>query len=83
MSTLISVLDRIYFTRQIATMNAETVRERLQRICAENGGQAHWARQHGISPAYVSDVINGRREPGKIILAALSLEKIIDYRKAT
>jgi DNA-binding transcriptional regulator YdaS (Cro superfamily) len=42
--------------------------------------QAAWARSHGISPAYVSDVINGRREPGPAILDALGIERVVTYR---
>lgn len=43
--------------------------------------QAQWAREHGISPGYVNDVLNGRREPGKAILEALGLERVVSYRK--
>lgn len=43
--------------------------------------QTAWAKANGISPAYVSDVIAGRREPGKLILDALGLERVITYRK--
>lgn len=43
--------------------------------------QAEWARKHGVSPAYVSDVLAGRREPGKLVLDALGLERVITYRK--
>lgn len=41
--------------------------------------QIAWAKSHGVSPAYVSDVIAGRREPGKKILKALGLEKVVTY----
>lgn len=42
--------------------------------------QAQWAKKHGVSQTYVSDVINGRREPGKAILEALGLERVVTYR---
>jgi DNA-binding transcriptional regulator YdaS (Cro superfamily) len=42
--------------------------------------QAAWARSHNLSPAYVSDVINGRREPGPAILEALGIERVVSYR---
>lgn len=42
--------------------------------------QAAWAKANGISPAYVSDVIAGRREPGQKILDALGLERVTTYR---
>lgn len=44
------------------------------------GNQSAWAKANKISPAYVSDVIAGRREPGKKILSALGLERVVSYR---
>lgn len=41
--------------------------------------QASWAKANGISPAYVSDVIQGRREPGEKILKALGLKRVVSY----
>jgi len=41
--------------------------------------QAAWAKSNGISPAYVSDVIQGRREPGEKILKALGLKRVVSY----
>lgn len=43
--------------------------------------QKDLADQLGVSPAYLSDVINGRREAGEKMLAALGLEKVVSYRK--
>ena len=54
----------------------------LKRRCASAGGQAAWAKAHDLSPAYVSDVLNGRREPGAGILRALGVERVISYRRA-
>jgi transcriptional regulator with XRE-family HTH domain len=45
--------------------------ELLRRACAKAGSQRAWARQHGVSVAYVSDVLRGRRDPGKSILAEI------------
>lgn len=46
-----------------------------------NGNQAAWARSHGFSPQYLSDVLKGRREPGEAILKALKVERVTTYRK--
>lgn len=62
-------------------MNTDTVRETLAKACAKAGCAADWAKANEISAAYVSDVLNGRKEPGEKILRALGLERIIDYRK--
>lgn len=47
----------------------------LREACAAAGGQTRWARQHGLSHAYVGDVIHSRRGPGDSILRALGLQK--------
>ena len=41
----------------------------LRRQCREAGGQSAWATANGVSPQYVCDVLNARREPGDMILA--------------
>lgn len=51
----------------------------LRKACMAAGGQSAWAEAHAMSPAYVSDVLNGRREPGAKILAALGLRKVVRY----
>lgn len=45
------------------------------------GNNAAWAKQNGVSASYVSDVLAGRREPGKLILDALGLERVVTYRR--
>lgn len=51
----------------------------IRSACREAGGQAAWAAANGMSAAYVSDVLNSRREPGPKVLAALGLRKIVRY----
>lgn len=43
--------------------------------------QTAWAKANGVSPAYVSDILAGRREPGKLVLDALGLERVVTYRR--
>ena len=38
-----------------------------------------WAARHSISPAYVSDVLRKKRNPGPSILKALNLVKVVAY----
>lgn len=54
------------------------VRRLLQKLCSECS-QKEFADQHGISPQYVHDVLNGRRMPGASILNALGLRKRVIY----
>ena len=42
---------------------------------AEAGSQRKFAREHGLSTGYVSLILNGRRQPGPKLLAALGLRK--------
>ena len=44
-----------------------------------NGNVSAWAKSHGMSAQYVSDVLQSRRGPGDAILAALGLEKVVTY----
>ncbi len=56
-------------------LSTEQVRDRLKDACDQAGSQAAWARRHGMSAAYLHDVINGRRGLGQRILDALGLER--------
>lgn len=51
----------------------------LTSRCREAGGQAAWARAHGVSPQFVSDCLNAVRDPGPSVLAALGLRKVTVY----
>ncbi len=53
--------------------------KRLREACKAAGGQAAWAARHALSPAYVSDVLNARRDPGDSILRALGMRKVVKY----
>ena len=43
------------------------------------GSQKDLAKKFGVSAQYVSDVLNGKREPGEAILEPLGLRKVIVY----
>jgi DNA-binding transcriptional regulator YdaS (Cro superfamily) len=63
-------------------MTADDVLALLARECEKAGSQSAWAKAHGLSAPYVSDVLKRRREPGRGILDALGIEKVVTYRKA-
>lgn len=63
-------------------MRLDQVLALLRRECEKAGGQAAWATAAGVSPAYVSDVLHGRRQPGDGILRHLALERVTMYRRA-
>ena len=56
-------------------LTTEDVVARLRDACALAGGNARWARRHGVSDVYVGDVLHSRRGPGDSILRALGLQK--------
>jgi DNA-binding transcriptional regulator YdaS (Cro superfamily) len=56
--------------------------EELQRI-VDAGSQTEAAKSLGISPQYLSDVLLGRRAPGKKILAALGLQRRMVYERVS
>lgn len=56
------------------------VHRRLAAACKKAGSQKAWAEAHGLSAAYVCDVLSARREPGQSILDALGLVRIVRYR---
>ena len=60
-------------------MDVDEVRKLLKDECERCGGQAVWATRSGLSPAYVSDTLNYRRDPGPAIVLALGLKKIVTY----
>lgn len=65
-------------------MTADDVRKLLTKACEAHraiGGQKAWAKINGLSPAYVSDVLSGRREPGESICRALGIRRVVSYRK--
>lgn len=64
-------------------MTLDQVLALLRRECAKAGNQAAWAKAHDVSPAYVSDVLMRRREPGDAILRPLGLERITSYRRVS
>ena len=64
-----------------APMTVEQVRTLLRKRCAAAGSMTTWAGENGVSIAYVSDILAGRREPGESVLTALGLERVISYRK--
>lgn len=59
----------------------EGIRSLLREACDEAGSQKAWAESHGLSGSYVTDVLQGRRDPGQSILEALGYERLVGYRK--
>jgi len=66
----------------IKFLDSIDVCRRLSEACKAQGSQSAWAALHGVSPTYVSSVLHARIEPGKAILQALGLVRVVVYREA-
>lgn len=64
-------------------MNEQQVIALLREECRKAGSQTNWAatRQVPVSVAYVNDVLQGKRGPGRGILSGLGLRKVVEYKK--
>jgi transcriptional regulator with XRE-family HTH domain len=60
-------------------MTADQVRARLEKACESMGSQSAFARQHGLTRAYISAVLKGKKRPGKSILIALGIKADFIY----
>ncbi len=63
-------------------IDASPVIEALQAEVAKTGSQAAAAKKLGITGAYVSDLLAGKREPGGKVLRALGFLRVVRYIKA-
>jgi hypothetical protein len=52
----------------------------MQRRVEQAGSIAAWAAAHGLSSSYAHDVLRNRALPGKRILDALDVERVVTYR---
>ena len=63
----------------MTVLTEEQMRDRLRQACKAAGGQAAFARSAGASPAYVSDVLSGKRLAGPKISSALGLTALAGH----
>ena len=63
-------------------MKLDDVYDLIDRLIRDKyGNQATFSRCSGLSSAYVSDVVNRRKEPGPAMLKAIGVEKVVSYRE--
>lgn len=55
-------------------IDVDAVRLLLRESVRKAGTAQAWGAVHGLSRAYVSEVVTGRRPPSATVLAALGLE---------
>jgi hypothetical protein len=62
-------------------LDLQAMRRLLGREVDHAGGQVAWARRHGLHPSTINKVLNEQRLPGRKMLAALNLRKVIAYQR--
>jgi hypothetical protein len=65
----------------VTILTASQVRSKLSAACVKAGGQKAWAKENGVTQAYVCDVLSGRRDAGASIAKGLGLERFVGWRK--
>lgn len=59
------------------------MRAKLRDAVKKAGGQKRLAEQFGVSPQYVCDCLNGRRDIGESIARPLGFEPVTMYVRAS
>ena len=57
------------------------VRDRLRAAVRDAGSQRAWARQNGLLPSNVNDVLKGRQAPYRKLLDALGMKALRVYQR--
>jgi DNA-binding transcriptional regulator YdaS (Cro superfamily) len=63
-------------------MNEEQAIAHVRKAIEKDGSQKAFASRVGISQAFLSDMMAGKRYLSSDVLAAVGLEKVVTYRKA-
>lgn len=62
-----------------APITAPELHRILAQSCRDAGGQAAWARRRGFSAAYVSDLVNGKREVTEAVANSLGYVRQVRF----
>lgn len=54
----------------------EKLLQRIEKEVAALGSQKAFADKIGITPAYLSDVLSGKREPGEKLLSRMGIHRV-------
>lgn len=69
------MLDRVFVSVYVYVMNVTSFRKLLKDMAEEAGSQRNLAKKLGVSPMFICDILQGRREPGGKILKAMGLQR--------
>jgi DNA-binding transcriptional regulator YdaS (Cro superfamily) len=71
-------VDEVTYAPKLFT--ASDVRRLLRRACIDAGKQEAVAALCGVSGAYISQVMLGKKPPGPSIARGLGLERVVAWR---
>ena len=59
----------------------QLVNNALADACTVAGSQLAWARENGISPQFVCDVLQGRKAPSERLARALGYRRVVSFER--
>ena len=59
----------------------EEMTDLIRAAAQEAKSQRALAHKWGVSPSYITDLLQGLRDPGPTILDAMGYERVVFYRK--
>jgi DNA-binding transcriptional regulator YdaS (Cro superfamily) len=62
-------------------MNEEQAMKAVRKAIASAGSQKAFAEKVGVSQAFLSDMLAGKRYLSSAVLAGAGLEKVVTYRR--
>lgn len=65
----------------VTFVDAYAVIGRIRNRCRDRGARAAWARELGVSTAFVSQVVRGMREPTPAMLKSINLRARTFYEE--
>ena len=62
-------------------ISRQKIRDLIKAECVKAGSQSNLAKRCGISAGYMSQIVNGEREPAEILCYLIGIERVVTYRK--
>ena len=62
-------------------LNSKQILEVLRKDIKKAGTQKDWALKHKLSPAFINDVLQGKRSVSDTIAEALGYDRLVMYSK--
>ena len=70
------VYDRLFFMGRRNVLTEDEILQRIADAAIEAGSQRELAARLGVSPTYLSDILNGRRRPSEPFLTKFGYQRV-------